>query len=516
MGNVVSKFIMEGEEILVRDNRVGNLDDLETEDKSSIVDAINEANQHGGGGSDNLWYPTVDSSGNISWQKSESETPPTVQNIRGPQGERGLQGERGEKGIQGVQGERGEQGIQGVQGQPGRPGTGGYTPVGSVITMSGNLVPDGFLACDGTVYDIADYPDLAQYYEDSLGASNFYGGDGVDTFAVPDYKGEFLRSTGTNSHTNQGSGANVGVHQNSSKIGIIDGDYGNQLVIGIGSENLDTVVTTAPRITGLNGTRQNTDGLYASFRPTNTSVLYCVAYEDIVIQPTYNTLIDLSDVDITNPTNQQVLGYDATNQLWKNMTIQGGGATSLSGLDDVDISAYPQSYIPVLAYDLVDGHLPKKWQCRNIFTILSSVQYETITNISGFGDGTTHKEIYNDDYLNIKNMIDDWYDTYNELTIRLTLQTTYQESGVSISGTTYDEFLINKSSMYMIKVRIDDYPTQGSICRLVILHAEQTYYVGIANLELEIDTRDDTAKIYLNTNLPIQNAMNYTIQIFGR
>ena len=38
-------------------------------------------------------------------------------------------------------------------------------------------------------------------------------GDGVTTFKVPNLLGEFLRGTGTNSYTNQGSGANVGVHQ---------------------------------------------------------------------------------------------------------------------------------------------------------------------------------------------------------------------------------------------------------------------------------------------------------------
>lgn len=36
-----------------------------------------------------IWKPTVDSSGNISWEKSESETPPTSRNIMGPPGPAG-------------------------------------------------------------------------------------------------------------------------------------------------------------------------------------------------------------------------------------------------------------------------------------------------------------------------------------------------------------------------------------------------------------------------------------------
>ena len=47
----------------------------------------------GGGGGDNaFWRPSVDSNGNISWEKSESSTPPSTQNIMGPQGPQGPPG----------------------------------------------------------------------------------------------------------------------------------------------------------------------------------------------------------------------------------------------------------------------------------------------------------------------------------------------------------------------------------------------------------------------------------------
>ena len=60
-----------------------------------------------------------------------------------------------------------------------------------------STVPIGYLLCDGTVYQISQYPVLAQI----LG--NTYGGDGVTTFAVPDLKGRMV--IGLNQSSNDGS-----------------------------------------------------------------------------------------------------------------------------------------------------------------------------------------------------------------------------------------------------------------------------------------------------------------------
>ena len=60
------------------------------------------------------------------------------------------------------------------------------TPVGEIIRTLGNETPKHYLACDGSVYNIADYPHLAQYFKDNFGSSNAFGGDGTTTFAVPD------------------------------------------------------------------------------------------------------------------------------------------------------------------------------------------------------------------------------------------------------------------------------------------------------------------------------------------
>lgn len=58
------------------------------------------------------------------------------------------------------------------------------TPVGSIITRIGNT-PKHYLLCDGSTYNITDYPELAQQFMNEFNTYNYYGGDGTTTFAVP-------------------------------------------------------------------------------------------------------------------------------------------------------------------------------------------------------------------------------------------------------------------------------------------------------------------------------------------
>lgn len=53
--------------------------------------------------------------------------------------------------------------------------------LGAIIYFTGNYCPIGYLFCDGTVYAKSQYPDLFNL----LGST--YGGDGVSTFAVPNF-----------------------------------------------------------------------------------------------------------------------------------------------------------------------------------------------------------------------------------------------------------------------------------------------------------------------------------------
>lgn len=155
---------------------------------------------------------------------------------------------------------------------------GGFAPIGTINFFDASIAPQGWLACDGSVVNIADYPDLATYYASVHGSTNFYGGDGTTTFAVPDLRGEFLRGTGTNGHANQGDGANVGVHQDGTVIPNVttsDMIYASKTYVS----NADSIST--PSGWGYVGKTDYSalqEDIYKNYtsRPTNTSFLICV------------------------------------------------------------------------------------------------------------------------------------------------------------------------------------------------------------------------------------------------
>lgn len=162
------------------------------------------------------------------------------------------------------------------------------TPVGEIISYMGTIAPQNYLVCDGAVYQIADYPYLAQHFADNFGTVNYFGGDGSDTFAVPDLKGEFLRGTGTNSHDNGGAGTSVGVHQPPTLIPYIHGG-GSDIAVGDAGVlnapgNADTIIPTGNncRVIKNDSTSAGMKNRSYTARPTSTSVLYCIKY-----QPTY-------------------------------------------------------------------------------------------------------------------------------------------------------------------------------------------------------------------------------------
>jgi len=66
---------------------------------------------------------------------------------------------------------------------------GGFAPIGVEAYFDGQVAPLGWVICDGTELNIADYPDLATYYASHHGASNYYGGNGTTTFATPKRSG---------------------------------------------------------------------------------------------------------------------------------------------------------------------------------------------------------------------------------------------------------------------------------------------------------------------------------------
>ena len=193
-----------------------------------------------------------------------------------------------------------------------KPVASGFTPVGAVIAIMGNSAPANYLACDGQIVNIADYPELASYFNVQFGSSNYFGGNGTTTFGIPDLRGEFLRGTGTNSHTNQGNGAAVGVHQNGTEFPYLysgKGTTSDKPYVGFKIRgNLDSTeynailnmdksiaryssATYGTVTATLEGTSTAPTDCCTS-RPTNTSVLYCIATKNIFMDPGNNYSTD--------------------------------------------------------------------------------------------------------------------------------------------------------------------------------------------------------------------------------
>lgn len=162
--------------------------------------------------------------------------------------------------------------------------------VGTVISVMGLHAPEGYLALEGSQYSIADYMDLASYFETELGSKNYFGGDGTTTFAVPDARGEFIRGYDPEGgKDSEGTTRGIGKHQDAAKIrnNYRDG-VGNLGVFDRTEGVIDTQlkadqVWKAEKLYWLLGhinpeekIKNYTD--YYTARPTNINVLYCIKF----------------------------------------------------------------------------------------------------------------------------------------------------------------------------------------------------------------------------------------------
>lgn len=167
------------------------------------------------------------------------------------------------------------------------------SPVGTVISFMGNAAPAHYLVCDGSIYNIADYQELADFINTEFGSYNKFGGDGTTTFAVPNLQGEFLRGTGTNSHTDtvngikQGDGLTVGEHQDATvHVGFYN--YSSGFQAGLSGANNAPITNQDTEVTrpaaknfsaSWSGAAAGNPNKGFTSRPTNTSVLFCIKYE---------------------------------------------------------------------------------------------------------------------------------------------------------------------------------------------------------------------------------------------
>ena len=106
-------------------------------------------------------------------------------------------------------------------------------------------------------------------------------------------------------------------------------------------------------------------------------------------------LAELGDVSVVNPTNGQILKYNATSQKWENGTGGSGGASALNDLSDVAVSS-PQNN-ELLAYNSTAG----EWQNgRKIQSNASATAF----NALDIPDGQTIQSVLNTKIVSYKNV----------------------------------------------------------------------------------------------------------------
>ena len=167
---------------------------------------------------------------------------------------------------------------QPILGQRGPSGPDG-NPLGTVISFMGLTAPDGYLACDGAVYNIADYTELAFFFKAQFGAENYFGGDGTTTFAVPDLRNLFLR--GYRGEAEEQFSGEVGQRQEGTVV-TIPHIFGST-VVGMPLQEYEDMqadeVRNAPGYRGYHSTNIDSNSetpTYIIPRPVNMAVLYCV------------------------------------------------------------------------------------------------------------------------------------------------------------------------------------------------------------------------------------------------
>ena len=85
-----------------------------------------------------------------------------------------------------------------------------------------------------------------------------------------------------------------------------------------------------------------------------------------------SNLADLDDVNISEPSDGQVLKYNGTSEMWENGTGGGGGASAMSDLTDVDLTGLEDGNS--LVYDDDDD----EWKVQTITKEVTQAEYDAL------------------------------------------------------------------------------------------------------------------------------------------
>ncbi len=153
--------------------------------------------------------------------------------------------------------------------------------VGFCLPFYGEVAPPGTLACDGSEISRGAYKELFAVLGTKAGA-----GDGVSTFNLPDFRGDFIRCVG-------GNAAALGVEQGDAIRNITGCVTG--IVVRGGSDKPGSALKSIPSGGNATANPQINDGANfyseisfsvegvvptsAENRPVNVALLWCIIYE---------------------------------------------------------------------------------------------------------------------------------------------------------------------------------------------------------------------------------------------
>lgn len=187
------------------------------------------------------------------------------------------------------------------------------TPVGHILAHMGTTPPPHYLICDGAEYNIIDYKHLAEHIKKDFGSYDYFGGDGVLTFCVPNSIGMFLKGNDTLIGAYQEAGlpnitANWKSEPSASANGAvwITSESGTLQAVTSGGSSDSRVHFDASRSNDIYGKSE-------TVTPKNISVLYCIKYE-----PTY--FMNVTQEVVIN-TEEKTLEYGLA-KLASNLTSQ--------------------------------------------------------------------------------------------------------------------------------------------------------------------------------------------------
>ena len=153
-------------------------------------------------------------------------------------------------------------------------------PVGTVIAVAGNITPAGYLYCNGATLSPSAYPELFKVI------GTLFGGNGLTTFSLPDFRNRWMRGADT-----AGSVLNAGLPNIVGEFGG-KSEGGWQLIGGIsgafyttgnrsGSNGNVGANSSGSPMCNIGFAASNSNGIYGAsgtVQPPSLTVRYCIKY----------------------------------------------------------------------------------------------------------------------------------------------------------------------------------------------------------------------------------------------